>query len=91
MVTSREFLEKGKIEPPGNVDVILLEDVKAGITATDRLDSLWCSRMLAPDPGARAQCRRAPSKPDARRHRDHHLQQRQHRRAQGRGPLAFQH
>jgi acyl-[acyl-carrier-protein]-phospholipid O-acyltransferase / long-chain-fatty-acid--[acyl-carrier-protein] ligase len=47
LITSREFLAKGKIEPPATLDVIFLEDVKAGIKTSDRWLSL-CAAFLAP-------------------------------------------
>jgi acyl-[acyl-carrier-protein]-phospholipid O-acyltransferase / long-chain-fatty-acid--[acyl-carrier-protein] ligase len=37
VVTSRAFLEKAKLEPPGGIETIALEDVTAGIRRTDRL------------------------------------------------------
>ncbi len=89
VVTSRAFLEKAKLEPPRGVELILLEDVLAGITPTDRLIALALA-ILAP---ARVLERVAgAARPaDGRRHGHDHLQQRQHGRAQGRGPLALQH
>ena len=68
--------------------MIYLEDVKAEIDRFGSSDPLF----LAPctDSPARALCRGDPHA-HCRRYRDHHLQQRQHRRSQGRGPLAFQH
>src|SRR4029077_2461383 len=47
LVTSREFLAKGKIEPPGTLELIFLEDIKAGIKGPDRWLSL-CAAFLAP-------------------------------------------
>ncbi len=43
VITSREFLAKGKIDAPGTVELVFLEDVKAGIKAFDR----WLSLLLA--------------------------------------------
>ncbi len=43
IVTSRAFLEKGKIEPPATAELIVLEDVKAGITNGQK----WVSLLLA--------------------------------------------
>jgi acyl-[acyl-carrier-protein]-phospholipid O-acyltransferase/long-chain-fatty-acid--[acyl-carrier-protein] ligase len=43
LITSREFLEKAKLEPPGGLELVLLEDVKAAITSRDR----WISLLLA--------------------------------------------
>jgi acyl-[acyl-carrier-protein]-phospholipid O-acyltransferase / long-chain-fatty-acid--[acyl-carrier-protein] ligase len=37
VVTSRAFLDKGKIEPPGGVETIFLEDVMRRITRADRV------------------------------------------------------
>ena len=41
LLSSREFLVKGKIEPPGNLLVIYLEDIKAEISRFDRWISLF--------------------------------------------------
>ena len=43
LISSRDFLARGKIEPPTNVEMIFLEDVKAGITSVDR----WVALSLA--------------------------------------------
>ncbi len=43
LITSREFLAKGKIDPPGMLDLVFLEDLKAGIKPSDR----WLSLLLA--------------------------------------------
>jgi acyl-[acyl-carrier-protein]-phospholipid O-acyltransferase / long-chain-fatty-acid--[acyl-carrier-protein] ligase len=43
LITSREFLEKGKIDPPGTMELVFLEDVKASIKSRDR----WLSLLLA--------------------------------------------
>jgi acyl-[acyl-carrier-protein]-phospholipid O-acyltransferase / long-chain-fatty-acid--[acyl-carrier-protein] ligase len=40
LISSREFLAKGKIEPPGTLELVFLEDVKVGITRLERLFSL---------------------------------------------------
>jgi acyl-[acyl-carrier-protein]-phospholipid O-acyltransferase/long-chain-fatty-acid--[acyl-carrier-protein] ligase len=40
VVTSRAFLEKAKLEPPENVELIILEDLLAGITTSARLAAL---------------------------------------------------
>ena len=40
VITSRAFLEKAKLEPPDNVELIILEDVLAGITTPARLGAL---------------------------------------------------
>jgi acyl-[acyl-carrier-protein]-phospholipid O-acyltransferase / long-chain-fatty-acid--[acyl-carrier-protein] ligase len=40
VITSRAFLEKAKLEPPDNVEIIILEDVLAGITTSARLGAL---------------------------------------------------
>jgi acyl-[acyl-carrier-protein]-phospholipid O-acyltransferase/long-chain-fatty-acid--[acyl-carrier-protein] ligase len=47
LITSREFLAKGKIESPGTLDAIILEDIKADIKPLDRWLSL-CLAFLAP-------------------------------------------
>src|SRR3954470_5733212 len=47
VVTSRVFLEKAKIELPGGVEPIWLEDVAAAIGTTDRLAALALA-WLAP-------------------------------------------
>jgi acyl-[acyl-carrier-protein]-phospholipid O-acyltransferase / long-chain-fatty-acid--[acyl-carrier-protein] ligase len=40
VITSRAFLEKAKLEPPDHVEMIVLEDVLAGITTPARLGAL---------------------------------------------------
>jgi acyl-[acyl-carrier-protein]-phospholipid O-acyltransferase/long-chain-fatty-acid--[acyl-carrier-protein] ligase len=47
VVTSRQFLEKGKIEPPQDVETIILEEVKARISRRDRLIALLIA-LFAP-------------------------------------------
>jgi acyl-[acyl-carrier-protein]-phospholipid O-acyltransferase/long-chain-fatty-acid--[acyl-carrier-protein] ligase len=37
VVTSRTFLEKAKLEPPGGLEIILIEDVRAGIRKSERI------------------------------------------------------
>jgi acyl-[acyl-carrier-protein]-phospholipid O-acyltransferase / long-chain-fatty-acid--[acyl-carrier-protein] ligase len=41
LITSREFLSKGKIEPPATLETVFLEDVKAGIKPFDRWLALF--------------------------------------------------
>ncbi len=36
VVTSRAFLEKAKLEPPGGLELILIEDVRGGISPSER-------------------------------------------------------
>ncbi len=43
LITSREFLAKGKIDPPGTLNLVFLEDVKAGINPFER----WLALLLA--------------------------------------------
>jgi acyl-[acyl-carrier-protein]-phospholipid O-acyltransferase / long-chain-fatty-acid--[acyl-carrier-protein] ligase len=43
LITSREFLAKGKIDPPGTLELVFVEDVKASIKRFDR----WLSLLLA--------------------------------------------
>jgi acyl-[acyl-carrier-protein]-phospholipid O-acyltransferase/long-chain-fatty-acid--[acyl-carrier-protein] ligase len=40
VVTSKAFLDKAKLEPPRGVDVVLVEDLLAGITPRERLAAL---------------------------------------------------
>ena len=47
VVTSRTFLEKGKLEPPSRVELIYLEDVMTGISHKQRLSALALA-ILAP-------------------------------------------
>jgi acyl-[acyl-carrier-protein]-phospholipid O-acyltransferase / long-chain-fatty-acid--[acyl-carrier-protein] ligase len=47
VVTSRAFLEKGKLEPPATVELIYLEDVMKGATTQQRLGALALA-MFAP-------------------------------------------
>ena len=57
IVTSRAFLEKGKLEPPATVELIYLEDVKAG--SRPQAEGARCSRWRSgPDPRARTLGRR---------------------------------
>ena len=88
VVTSRAFLEKAKLEAPKGTETILLEDVMTGITTTAR----WSASTLALIAPVRLLERLAGAAPAGDgRHRHHHLQQRQHGRAQGRDPVALQH
>ncbi len=41
LITSREFLAKGKIEPPGALELVFLEDVKPSISRLERLLCLF--------------------------------------------------
>ena len=47
VVTSRAFLEKGKLEPPSTVELIYLEDLMAAVTTKDRRGALALA-ILAP-------------------------------------------
>jgi acyl-[acyl-carrier-protein]-phospholipid O-acyltransferase/long-chain-fatty-acid--[acyl-carrier-protein] ligase len=47
VISSRAFLEKAKIEPPGGLEIIDLEDVLAGIGSMSRL-AAWALALLAP-------------------------------------------
>ena len=47
VVTSRAFLDKGKLEPPSTVELIYLEDVMAAVTTKDRYRALALA-ILAP-------------------------------------------
>ena len=47
VVTSRAFLDKGKLEPPATANLIYLEDVMKGATKKERLGSLALA-MFAP-------------------------------------------
>ena len=90
VVTSRAFLEKAKLEPPERPGADLSS--KTCWPASVRRIA-WPRAALAvlrPGPASGA-WPAAPRAADGRRHRDHHLQQRQHGRAQGRGPLPLQH
>jgi acyl-[acyl-carrier-protein]-phospholipid O-acyltransferase / long-chain-fatty-acid--[acyl-carrier-protein] ligase len=47
VVTSRAFLEKGKLEPPATTEMIYLEDVMKSVTTKDRL-SAFALALFAP-------------------------------------------
>jgi acyl-[acyl-carrier-protein]-phospholipid O-acyltransferase / long-chain-fatty-acid--[acyl-carrier-protein] ligase len=47
VVTSRAFIEKAKLEPPGNVAMVYLEDVARGIGAAQRIPALLMA-LIAP-------------------------------------------
>ena len=89
VVTSRAFLEKGKIEPPSGRETLFVEDLLGGIRPSSRMAAAflalvapvrWLERFAGAD---------RPS--TVERHRHDHLQQRQHGRAEGSGSLPFQH
>ena len=89
VVTSRAFLEKAKLEPPSGLEMIFVEDILAAIARPSRVAAAAMAICRA-DPMAGTSGRGLTGR-DRRRHRDHHLQQRQHGRAQGRRPLPLQH
>ncbi|MCL4730147.1 MAG: MFS transporter, partial [Planctomycetes bacterium] len=46
VVTSRAFLEKAKLEPPGNVQVVLLEDIAPTIGTRERLKAMLFAAVM---------------------------------------------
>ncbi|WP_165245656.1 MFS transporter [Paludisphaera soli] len=47
LVTSRQFLQKAKLEPPGGLELIYAEDEMAGITRKDKIKAMAMA-LLAP-------------------------------------------
>ena len=89
VVTSRAFLEKAKLEPPNGLELIIVEDVRAGIRPSSRVAAAAMADLRAgPTAGTLG---RGLAGRDCRRHRDHHFQQRQYGRAQRSGTLSLQH
>lgn len=46
VLASKQFLRKGKIEPPGNAEVIYLEDVGRGISGKDKLLAMLAAKYM---------------------------------------------